>query len=164
MSRSSPPTRAHSIPPEEIVAVNQLRPYQIRAVAEVTYALTHTSVRACLVAPPGAGKTRCAFHIAAMTGRAIDVRVPTRALAQQWQSRADSYFRALTTTEPVGVQIKTYAAKAPFMPSSLVILDEAHHLLANWGKQVLKDLSPDHKVLGLTATPPYDKTGWDIFT
>jgi superfamily II DNA or RNA helicase len=153
-----------SIPKEEIVAVQQLRPYQVRAVGECTYALTHDEDRTCLVAPPGAGKTRCAFHIAAMLGRPVNVRVPTRALVLQWKTRATFYLSRLPGAENLKIEVSTYASKDTFSPAALVILDEAHHLVANWGKEILASLKPGHKVLGLTATPPYDKTGWDVFT
>ena len=153
-----------SIPRDEIVAVSQLRPYQIRAVGECVHDLRTLTDRICLVAPPGAGKTRCAFHIAAMLEKPLEIRVPTRALVQQWQARASFYFSTLPGAEKLHVNVLTYASKEPFSPTAFVILDEAHHLVSSWGKKILDGLRPGQKVLGLTATPPYEKAGWDLFT
>ena len=44
---------------------------------------------------------------------------------------------------------------------ALIILDEAHHLVATWGKDILNQLVGSHKVLGLTGTPPYGNRGWN---
>jgi superfamily II DNA or RNA helicase len=143
-----------------------LRPYQRRAVEALTEALKERP-RACLVAPPGAGKTRCALHVAAALGRPVEVLVPTTALAEQWRARVRTDLvsvgpeHAPPPEAPISVQ--TYAAERPFAPGALVILDEAHHVTASWGRSVEDRLDARHRVLGLTGTPPEGSGGWDRF-
>ena|GEM_PF-1999859 len=163
MSKTGQSKWPKSIHFEEIPAAERLRPYQIRAVAQCAFALKKESARICLVAPPGAGKTRCAFHIAAIVDRPIEVRVPTRALVTQWKTRAEVYFLNAFGKNPPTINVSTYAAKKPFASSSLIILDEAHHLVSTWGKEILNQLVGSHKVLGLTGTPPYGNRGWNTF-
>ncbi|MEE2901772.1 MAG: DEAD/DEAH box helicase family protein [Myxococcota bacterium] len=164
MNKKSKIRWSNAIGLEDIPAAERLRPYQVRAVAQCAYALKHESARTCLVAPPGAGKTRCAFHIAALMDRPIEVRVPTRALVNQWQTRSQVYFLDAFGRNPPQINVSTYAAKEPFESGALIILDEAHHLVASWGKEILDTLTGAHKVLGLTGTPPYGNRGWNTFT
>ncbi len=44
-----------------------------------------------------------------------------------------------------------------------LVLDECHHLLATWGalvRAIVDTLGPDTALIGLTATPPHELTGW----
>jgi len=140
-----------------------LRVYQRRAVDEQAASLAGGQQRVCLVAPPGAGKTRCALHVAGRLERAVEVRVPTTALVQQWQQRIDDEVVALAGGADRPFHVTTYAARSPVPDGALVILDEAHHLGAAWGRELLGQLTPDHRLLGLTATPPEGSEGWDQF-
>ncbi len=149
---------------EQIGAGAPLRSYQRRAVGELLGALAEPGSRACLVAPPGAGKTRCALHVAATMARPVAVRVPTTALVRQWRERLERVLVSLDAdAEAPPVEVSTYAAAAPLAPGALVILDEAHHLGASWGAELQARLTPEHRVLGLTATPPYESRGWNRF-
>ncbi len=149
---------------ERVGAGAPLRPYQRRAVGELLELLASPGSRACLVAPPGAGKTRCALHVAAELAKPVEVRVPTTALAQQWRERLTQVFVDLDDEgAPPPVRVATYASAAAFEPCALVILDEAHHLGAAWGTDLLERLGPGNRVLGLTATPPFDSLGWNRF-
>lgn len=118
--------------------------------------------RACLVAPPGAGKTRCALHVASELGLPLEVRVPTTALVEQWERRGHETLLSPTGDAPPLV-VATYAAARPFAPGSLVVLDEAHHLLKRWADDVAGALCDGQRVLGLTATPPEGQAGFDRF-
>ncbi len=80
---------------EQVGAGAPLRPYQRRAVEELLLALREPASRSCLVAPPGAGKTRCALTVAAELALPVEVRVPTTALARQWRERLQTVFVAL---------------------------------------------------------------------
>ena len=140
-----------------------LRVYQRRAVDELTASLQSDQDRICLIAPPGAGKTRCALHVAGKLERTVDVRVPTTALVQQWQQRIAEEVVAVSGVADKPFRVSTYAAKNPVPDDALVILDEAHHLGAAWGRELLAQLTPDHRLLGLTATPPEGSEGWDQF-
>ena len=140
-----------------LTAGSPLRTYQRHAVDTLMDQLATNGGRACLVAPPGSGKTRVALHVAASLGRFVEVRVPTRSLAMQWSDRLTENLVDLADagTEPP-VQIDTYAKGAAPRPGSLVVLDEAHHLGGSWGRTLRSQLGGDHRVLGLTATPPWD--------
>jgi hypothetical protein len=117
-----------------------------------------------LIAPPGAGKTVCALAVAAAMERPVDVRVPTTALVGQWEARVRWVLVAVGDGVDVPpVRVSTYAAAQPLTDGALVLLDEAHHLTAAWGRRLEEQLRGDHLVLGLTATPPIGAVGWDRF-
>lgn len=157
VDESSQPWRAHA-------AGSPLRPYQERAVGEILEHLRRPGARVCLVAPPGAGKTRCALHVASELELPLEVRVPTTALQGQWQQRASEQLTGVTDTAGAPpVNVRTYAGLGSFEPTALVVLDEAHHLQSAWGHKVEAELGPDHRVLGLTGTPPVGSAGWDRF-
>lgn len=144
-------------------AATPLRRYQQRAVDELLVAIATPGSRACLVAPPGAGKTRCALHVAAALGRTVEVRVPTRTLVEQWRRRIANTIVDVLGDDAPPFEVTTYAAKRPPASGALVILDEAHHLVAAWGRRLAASLDSNSLVLGLTATPPFDSRGFDTF-
>ncbi|MFH1469784.1 MAG: DEAD/DEAH box helicase family protein [Pseudomonadota bacterium] len=146
----------------EVGAGAPLRAWQARAVADLQRALAAPGCRVCLVAPPGAGKTRCALHIAAGLELPVEVRVPTTTLVEQWRTRIAQDLVRLGQQAPP-IRVATYAADADLAEGALVVLDEAHHLGSAWGQALLDRLRPGHRVLGLTATPPLDSPGWDRF-
>ncbi|MEO0605506.1 MAG: DEAD/DEAH box helicase family protein, partial [Myxococcota bacterium] len=140
-----------------ITAGSPLRGYQRRAVERLQASLAEAGSRACLVAPPGSGKTRVALHVAAALERPVDVRVPTLALARQWSSRIGTSLVDLTDGDrSAPIEVATYAADDPLTPGSLLVLDEAHHTGGAWGASLARQLTGQHRVLGLTATPPLD--------
>jgi superfamily II DNA or RNA helicase len=142
----------------------QLRAWQGDAVAEVTARLGPEDARICLVAPPGAGKTICSLAIAEKLGCEVIVFVPTTALEHQWRERvADALVALVPDAPPPPISIHTYASKVPMPEGALVILDEAHHTTQAWGRHIEASLTPGNRVLGLTATPPYDALGWEQF-
>ena len=147
----------------DIDAGSPLRRYQRRAVDALVHSLAAGGSRVCLVAPPGAGKTRCALHVAAAIEAPVEVRVPTTALVRQWQERIEATLVATSPGAPAPVQVDTYAGGAAPAAGALVVLDEAHHLGAAWGRQLEAWLDDGHRVLGLTATPPEGSRGWDRF-
>jgi len=143
---------------------SRLRPYQRRVTAELLTKLARPGSRACLVAPPGAGKTHCALHVAAGLDLPVEVRVTTTALVEQWQRAiADNVVRADGQEATAPVRVATYAGLGEFEPGSLVVLDEAHHLGGTWGRQIEERLGSSHRVLGLTATPPDPGPAFDRF-
>ena len=142
---------------------SRLRRYQVRAVAELVGALREQD-RICLVAPPGAGKTHCALHVAAELGRPTEVRVPTTALVEQWRARIRQ--AVVLGDGPPPIRVATYAGLGTFAPGALLLLDEAHHLGGSWGRAVAQaaEQAGDCRFLGLTGTPPYDSPSWAGFT
>lgn len=157
----SPPTW------DNVGAGAPLRPYQRRAVDELLMALREPGSRNCLVAPPGAGKTRCALHVAAELALPVEVFVPTTTLVEQWRERVATVLVSVGQDGAAPpVRVSTYASLASpgsLPPRALVILDEAHHLGAAWGRELLERLEPASRVLGLTATPPHGTPGWNRF-
>lgn len=148
----------------ERAAGSPLRAYQRRAVGELLRALERPGSRVCLVAPPGAGKTRCALHVASELAIPLEVRVPTSALVGQWEQRAGEDLVGVTEDAAAApVNVRTYAGLGSFAAGALVVLDEAHHLQSAWGRKVETELGPGHRVLGLTGTPPVGSDGWDRF-
>ncbi|MEN0063917.1 MAG: DEAD/DEAH box helicase family protein [Myxococcota bacterium] len=138
-----------------ITAGAPLRAYQARAVERLVEQLAEAGSRACLVAPPGSGKTRTALHVAATLQRPVNVRVPTLALVQQWNDQIATTLVDLDDSGgPAPIEVTTYAADAPLAERGLLVLDEAHHVGGTWGSWLLDRLTPAHRVLGLTATPP----------
>ncbi len=94
----------------------------------------------------------------------MEVRVPTTSLVEQWRERLEKVFVSLDGARVrLPMNVSTYAGMGRFEPGALVVLDEAHHLGAAWGREVLALLGADHRVLGLTATPPFDTAGWNRF-
>jgi len=142
---------------------SRLRRYQRRAVDEVVSAFEHRD-RICLVAPPGAGKTHCALHVAAALGRPTEVRVPTTALVEQWEARVRE--NVVLGDGPPPIRVKTYAGLGEFAPGALLVLDEAHHLGGAWGRDVTAamEAAGDCRVLGLTGTPPFESKAWAGFS
>lgn len=145
--------------------IGSLRPYQGHAVEQLQSRLGQAGARACLVAPPGAGKTYCALQLAWRLRLAVEIRVPTTALVTQWQTAIERDFEVIGASEPLPVNVATYASLAddadsdPFPSGCLVVLDEAHHLTARWGEQIQARLHAGQRVLGLTATPPFEHRG-----
>ncbi len=146
-----------------IAAGSPLRRYQQRVVEELLDALSEPGRRVCLVAPAGAGKTRCAIHVAAALELPVEVRVPTTALVQQWSGRIRDQLIPLEGGSAPPVHLDTYAGGDPPPDGSLLILDEAHHLGAEWGRRLEAAMGPSVRILGLTATPPEGSPGWDRF-
>ncbi|MDP7110371.1 MAG: DEAD/DEAH box helicase family protein, partial [Myxococcota bacterium] len=110
---------------QNIDAGSPLRRYQQRAVDALVTTLSEDGARVCLVAPPGAGKTRCALHVAAALERPVEVRVPTTALVRQWQDRIATSLVATVEGEQAPVRVDTYAGGGAPVEGALVILDEA---------------------------------------
>lgn len=145
------------IPPSpwaDLLALPNIRPYQAHALEELRQRFDADARQACLVAPPGAGKTLCALLTAQALGRVADVCVPTTALVEQWETVVQRTFEPLAEGAVAPVRITTYAGLKSVRANALVILDEAHHIQAIWGETVQKLLGEENLVLGLTATPP----------
>ncbi|MBS1197667.1 MAG: helicase conserved C-terminal domain protein [Proteobacteria bacterium] len=138
----------------DLLALPNVRPYQLHALEALQERYRAGERQVCLVAPPGAGKTLCALLTAVALDRIVDVCVPTTALVEQWEAAVCRAFETLVEEAVTPVSITTYAGLKGFRPDALVILDEAHHVQAKWGETVQKLLGKGNLLLGLTATPP----------
>lgn len=134
-----------------------------------------------VVAPPGSGKTVLGLEVMRRLNRPALICAPSRALRDQWVDRFCSLFLNADSPPdwisddirtPGRVTVVTYQALHSAMASGdeqviigalnaagvkVFVLDEAHHLKNAWWQalmQVKNALNP--RVVGLTATPPYD--------
>lgn len=139
------------------------RAYQHRTVSRVNERWNGGARRVLVVAPPGSGKTEMGMMLLG-TRRVLWV-VHTRELAVQALQRIQKHFQG----EPVGAIMGGYVESpraritvatiqslllrrdAPSV--DLVVLDEAHHYVADEWRTVLGMLHCEPLVLGLTATP-----------
>lgn len=143
----------------------QLRPYQSRAVDTVLQKWREGQRRVLLVSPTGSGKTRM--------GQELVQRVVTHGHPALWVAHRDELITqardriAAALDVPVGViaadypetdapiqvsSVQTLAVRGHRPPARLVVLDEAHHYLADeWNR--VATYYQGAALLGLTATP-----------
>jgi DNA repair protein RadD len=144
-----------------------LRPYQQAAVDEIRAAFGQGLRRVLLQSPTGSGKTAMFTHgvnAAAARGKRVCILVHKRELVRQSSATLDllgiRHGRITAgqpvTDEPVQVaMVQTLARrleKGFRIDCDLLIIDEAHHAVADTWASILKAL-PDAYVLGCTATP-----------
>lgn len=137
------------------------RSYQELAVRKVLW-LLRSEVRTLLVAPTGAGKTCMGCMVAAETDGVIWWIVHTQDLVLQTAEKLRSYglrcgvIAAGQEVDPFAriqvLSVQTMVARQLDGRADLVILDEAHHYLAEQWRAAY-ERTRARKVLGLTATP-----------
>lgn len=154
-----------------------LRPYQLEAIAAVENGWWHHRTQ-LIVLPTGAGKTVVFSTIASQNiGRTLilvhreellqqaadKLRAVTGIVAgiERGPKRAGSECEVvISTIQSMDRRLKKFSASE----FSLIICDEAHHILAAQWRRVLAHFSGCAKVLGVTATPDRgDKKGLDEF-
>ena len=143
-----------------------------------------------LVAPPGAGKTSVGWEVVRRIGRPTLVLVPSLALREQWVRRLREDFLggagqpawlSVDLAVPGFVTVDTYQAAHQWFSRKwtdedephawraltdaglgCLVVDEAHHLKRSWW-DAIDDLCAvtAPTVVALTATPPYDVSGWE---
>lgn len=140
--------------------------HQARAIASVQEMWTGGARSVLLVAPTGAGKTRMGATLASgfartlwLTHRRELVSQASKAIAAEVGAERVGVIMAgvpPTPSAPYQVaSIDTVLARpgrAQGMADGLVVLDEAHHFLADTYR-ALAEAEPTSRVLGLTATP-----------
>ena len=145
----------------------KLRDYQQEAIAAIQLGFRkHTRLLAVL--PTGAGKTILFAHLAAtvqpgrtlvlahreeLLSQAIDkIRKATGLVAEMEKAS-----NMASMTAPVVVaSVQTMINRCTRWPADhfdLIVVDEAHHVLADSYQKVLRHFTPETKVLGVTATP-----------
>lgn len=133
--------------------VNELRPYQSRAVAGVLEQWTAGERRVLLVAPTGSGKSRMAEEFVRLElagGGSVLILVHRLELLAQMADRMLGAFGVGARVDVVTVQ--TLAARGTRPEASLLIGDEIHHFASDQWSTVLNHYT-GARVLGLTATP-----------
>lgn len=145
----------------------QLRPYQEQAIADVRAALAAGSKACCLVLPTGAGKTAVGVEMArrhlskSESHRVLWLAHRTELVAQSASRFVSEGIEAgiiaagVEGNPTARVQVastQTLLARGETPPSTMVILDEAHHYVSDeWSR--LAGAFPNAVKVGLTATP-----------
>lgn len=158
------------------------RKYQQKVLDEIDKHLADDHLH--VVAPPGSGKTVLGLEIVCRIGQPVLILAPTLAIRDQWQHRFEELFLANSEIDdlfsnqlddPKTLTLVTYQALHAALTANadalikalkraniaILVVDEAHHLTRSWWhslNQVKSALNP--KIVGLTATPPYD-VSWD---
>ncbi|MBD0402545.1 DEAD/DEAH box helicase family protein [Flammeovirga sp. EKP202] len=178
--------------PENITFKYPWRNYQKRVLDELSKHLTDEHLH--VIAPPGSGKTVLGLQVMLEINQSTLILTPTIAIRNQWIQRFCNLFLQTSTApnwisnnikEPQFLTVSTYhalhalCAKEDETDEGIVdednfkdlnfgtiILDEAHHLKNAWWQTLMAlktKLQP--KVVGLTATPPYDVsfTEWERY-
>jgi DNA repair protein RadD len=137
--------------------------YQIRALSEVSAHVANGTRRVCLVAPPGAGKTRMGVELPRLLNRPKTLWLAHRKeLIRQAADElaAEGYDVGLISPDyapdpyaPIQVaSIDTLVEREHRPDADLLIPDECHHLPAASYREVARDY-PAAIHVGLTATP-----------
>lgn len=128
-----------------------LRPYQAQMIDAARQAATRHR-RLCMVLPTGGGKSALIGHIAssaASRGRRVLAVVHRRRLVHQLTATMEAWGCADT------VPVRSVQSLRPttMEPPDLLLVDEAHHLIAGnqWGRLI--EAWPDARLIGFTATP-----------
>ena len=150
------------LPPVELQADIELRPYQAEAVRNMV-----RGVQGTVVMPPGAGKTATGTAAIATLGQPTLVIVHTHDLVEQWRQSIDRFLSVETGLVSDGeyrlapITVATVQTLVRMVPTELaelsarfgcIIVDEAHHAPASTFRVVLSALAARYR-FGLTATP-----------
>ena len=159
------------------------RSYQQRVLDELDYHLNDNKLN--VVAAPGAGKTTLGIEVLSRLKQQALILTPTITIKNQWKQRIldnflpEDFEENLISTDIKNIQeitISTYQGlhslykdkdeKEKFIAElknkkiNTLVLDEAHHLRAEWwltlNNLYSKLNNKDFKIVSLTATPPYD--------
>jgi superfamily II DNA or RNA helicase len=149
----------------------ELRPYQVKVIAEFEREVAAGRKRVILVMPTGAGKTVAAADIIKAeiaAWRSVLVLAHRREIISQTSAKLHSFgishgiIQAGFAPRPMEkVQVASVATlwqrairtdKMELPPAHLLVIDECHHCPAETYRKII-DAYPDATLLGLTATP-----------
>lgn len=157
------------------------RPYQERVLDELGAFLADGHVH--IVAAPGSGKTVLGLEIIRHLNLPTLVFAPTKSIREQWKNRLVQDFLPENTEKdwvsnelrnPKHLTISTYQSLSVLFRKEeevaklltnfreqqiqVLVVDEAHHLRANWWKclEEVKSSLNNPIIIALTATPPID--------
>lgn len=127
-----------------------LRNYQITGIDDIRSRFTAGDKRIVYVAPCGSGKTVLMSHMATQAAR--------KGNRSLWLAHRREIIEQSIEAVPEHpliniASVQTIARRLDrIKPPELIIVDEAHHVLANTWRRIL-DRFPDAYVVGFTATP-----------
>ena len=175
----------------EYTFIKSWRPYQKKVLEELDSYLLDGHVH--IVAAPGAGKTILGLEILRRFNLPTLIFAPTNSIKEQWIQRLRSDFLpeeasldwvSKDLNELKFLTVETYQSlsstfrepqeKVTFCKSvrdagiRVILVDEAHHLRANWWKclEEIKSVIFNPKIIALTATPPIDvsQSEWNRYS
>jgi DNA repair protein RadD len=143
----------------------ELRDYQVDLIEELRHLIAGGSSRICAVAPCGAGKTVLFSWITAQTrskNQKVLIVVHRQELIEQTSKTLDRFFipheilnsRNINSSQVHVASVYTLARRLDQFnqPPDLIILDEAHHAVANTWRKMIEHFSSS-LIIGFTATP-----------
>ena len=129
-------------------ATFRLRDGQKKAVDRVCLESKADGVwRVLLVSPPGSGKTVMAMEYVRRAREAGISRILFAVHREELRAQVLAYDSGLTVET-----IQTLVSRGTFPPADLVIIDEAHHYVADSWASIF-EAYPRARMMGLTATP-----------
>ncbi len=151
---------------DEIVDVDELRPYQVKALNQLIGNCYNSS--GVLALPTGGGKTRCALYWVKLLNTPFIVLVHRVELLRQWRDEIERYFGVSPSLIGAGedkegderatvAMIQTLSAKIKKdkdwkMNIGLLVIDECHTCPAKTFYEVSMRIDAQYR-LGLSATP-----------
>jgi DNA repair protein RadD len=153
----------HASSRRAVTKMKQPREYQARALEGIDRAWK-TDRACCLVAPTGSGKTFMSVRASVPRGRVLWVAHRTELVSQGYRALhaelgdglgmgviAPGYQFKPEARIQVGT-VHTLLARAPSLSPDVIVLDEAHHYVAEEWAQLIERF-PEARILGPTATP-----------
>lgn len=160
------------------------RPYQQRVLDEIQLHLEDDKLH--IIAPPGSGKTVLGLEVVRYLNSPTLILSPTITIRNQWIDRfvelftdggysdytydlREAKFITSSTYQSLYAGLsETLMAQIQSKGIEVLVLDEAHHLKAEWWKSLtaLTKTLCNVRIVALTATPPYDSSPveWDRYS
>jgi superfamily II DNA or RNA helicase len=157
----------------------EFRPFQTELLQTFQSKLDAGENRFHFLSPPGSGKTLLGLEMIRRIGQPAVVLVPNSAIQIQWIKRLElagswmnistnphkekdiwvlTYQSATLPGEVKGLHPKAHELMQRIARRKTIVLDECHHLVAHWGKTLQRFTNKDNILIGLTATPPLDRS------
>ena len=161
------------------------RKYQIEILKNFEKKYKTNEKKFHFVAPPGAGKTIVGLELIRLIGKKACVFSPNSTIQMQWIEKLNNLTNEISisneaykNTDIITLTYQSITVKDKNTNKlhenaiklikhikdnyEVIILDECHHLVAFWAEIIKDIISNDKIVIGLTATPPIDKSQREI--
>lgn len=171
---------------KDVIFPLEFRKYQKEILKNFDSLIQKKEKRFHYVAPPGSGKTIAGLEIIRRIGEKAVVLSPNSAIQIQWMDKLTRLTDEISiSTDPFsGADIVTLTYQAitvkdretgelhtnakaiidELKKRRTLVLDECHHLVRYWASVINEFIDDQTYVIGLTATPPIDKSQKEINT